>query len=44
MFSCFFRENLLKLCWRIEPTKRPTAAEIVELLGNITHHVFIDLY
>ncbi|XP_023326697.1 uncharacterized protein LOC111700109 isoform X2 [Eurytemora carolleeae] len=27
-------ENLLKLCWRIEPTKRPTAAEIVELLGN----------
>jgi len=27
-------ENLLRTCWRYEPTKRPTAAEIVELLGN----------
>ena len=29
-----FRETLLKSCWHMTATKRPTASEVVELLSN----------
>ena len=29
-----YRESLLRACFNITPTKRPTAQEIVELLGK----------
>jgi hypothetical protein len=34
VMSIFFRGSLLKSCWSRTATKRPTAAEIVELLYN----------
>merc|ERR1712077_189313 len=30
----FFSETLLRSCWSMTPTKRPTAGEIGELLSN----------
>ena len=35
-FSAYskFRETLLKSCWHMTATKRPTASEVVELLSN----------
>ena len=35
-FIVLFSETLLKSCWSMTPTKRPTASEIVELLSNNT--------
>ena len=33
-FDAVYRESLLRACFNITPTKRPTAQEIVELLGK----------
>ena len=32
--SCYFRSTLLQSCWSFSSSRRPTAAEIVELLFN----------